>query len=94
MLFVDGPDRNIDILDLYSLRRQNSVKPVDKESIRCAITVQDRVGESTERHIFVGCTNGWLIRLDPVNYFTTLKVKLNNHIFCMLQIDENSILCG
>jgi hypothetical protein len=34
------------------------------------------------------------MRLDPVNFFTTLKVKLRNHIYCMLQIDVDTILCG
>jgi len=47
-----------------------------------------------EKHIFVGCTNGHLIRLDPVNYFVTLRVKLRKHIFCILQIDEDTLLCG
>jgi hypothetical protein len=34
------------------------------------------------------------MRLDPVNFFTTLKIKLKNHIYCMLQVDEDAILCG
>ena len=32
--------------------------------------------------------------MDPVNYFVTLKVKLKKHIFCLLQIDDNTLLCG
>lgn len=47
-----------------------------------------------ESHIFVGCTNGVLLRLDPVNYFITMKVKLRKHIFCLLQLDDDTILCG
>lgn len=34
------------------------------------------------------------MRLDPVNYFTTLQIKLKKHIFCLLQIDNDTILCG
>ena len=64
------------------------------ETIRCALSVGDYLPQQVEKHIFVGCTNGHLLRLDPVNYFVTLKIKLKKHIFCMLQIDENAILCG
>ena len=32
--------------------------------------------------------------MDPVNYFVTLKVKLRKHIFCMLQVGEDTLLCG
>ena len=64
------------------------------ETIRCAISVGDFQPQNVEKHIFVGCTNGHLLRLDPVNYFVTLKVKLRKHIFCLLQIDADTILCG
>jgi hypothetical protein len=42
----------------------------------------------------IGCTNGLLLWLDPVNHFITRKVKLKKHIFCMLQLDEHTVLCG
>ena len=64
------------------------------ETIRCAVSVGDFLQEQVERHIFIGCTNGNLLRLDPVNYFVTMQIKLKKHIFCMLQIDDNSLLCG
>lgn len=66
------------------------IPELDGEQIRCAITVIN----SYEQHIFVGCTNGVLFRLDPVNFQVTLKVKLHKNIFCLLQIDEDTVLCG
>lgn len=67
---------------------------LDNEQIRCAISVTTKRGLVTESHIFVGCTNGVLLRLDPVNFFITMKLKLSKHIFCLLQLDEDTILCG
>jgi hypothetical protein len=84
----------VDILDLESLKKQSEVKLLENEQIRCAISVGDRYNQESEKHIFVGCTNGHLLRLDPVNYFTTLQIKLKKHIFCLLQIDNDTILCG
>ena len=94
LLFVDGPNKQIDVLDMYSLKRQSCIEPMKDEQIRCALSVGQMSENTANRHIFVGCTNGHLMRLDPVNYFTTLKVKLRKHIFCMLQVDDNAILCG
>ena len=94
LLFVDGPDSQVDVLDLYSLKKQSSIQPLQNEQIRCAISVGDKESDGFEKHIFVGCTNGHLLRLDPVNYFTTMQIKLKKHIFRLLQIDENTILCG
>lgn len=71
------------------MKKLSSIQPHSNEQMRCALLV-----ESSEQHIFVGCTNGYLLRLDPINYFTTLEVKLQNHIFCMLQLDEETLLCG
>ena len=76
------------------MKKQSSIQPLKNEQIRCAISVGDKQSDGFEKHIFVGCTNGHLLRLDPVNYFTTMSVKLKKHIFCLLQIDENTILCG
>ena len=91
---MDGPDKIVEVLDLYSLKKQSQIQPFNSEQIRCAISVGDKASDGFEKHIFVGCTNGHLIRMDPVNYFTTLRIKLRKHIFCMLQIDEDTILCG
>ena len=57
---------------------------LEGEQIRCAISVTSKSGLVSETHIFVGCTNGVLLRLDPVNFFITMKVKLSKHIFCLL----------
>ena len=81
---MDGPDKMIDVVDMYSLKKQNSIEPAKNETIRCALSVGYSTNNNANRHIFVGCTNGFLMRLDPVNYFVTLKVKLRKHIFCML----------
>ena len=94
MLFVDGPHKQIEVLNLDTLTRNGSITPVGDEQLRCALSVGDKSKETSEKHIFVGCTNGHLMRLDPVNFFTTMRVKLKYHIYCMLQLDENSILCG
>ena len=67
---------------------------LEGEQIRCAISVTSKSGLVSETHIFVGCTNGVLLRLDPVNFFITMKVKLSKHIFCLLQLDVDTILCG
>jgi hypothetical protein len=74
----------IDVVDMYSLKKQNTIEPIKNENISCAISVGISSNNNANRHIFVGCTNGFLVRLDPVNYFQTLKVKLRKHIFCML----------
>ena len=29
-----------------------------------------------------------------MSYFITLKIKLSKHIFCMLQLDDETLLCG
>lgn len=47
-----------------------------------------------KKHIFVGQTNGHLMKLDPEKYYIMMRVKLKHHIYCMLQLDNNSILCG
>lgn len=62
--------------------------------MRCAIVVNEKRGHSTQQHIFVGCTNGLLLKLDPVNFLITMRVKLKKHIFCMLQLDDETVLCG
>ena len=72
LLFVDGPDKQIDVVDMYSLKRQNSIEPMKSESIRCAISVGQTSNNNANRHIFVGCTNGYLMRLDPVNFASFL----------------------
>ena len=41
LLFCDGPDKQIDVLDLYSLRKQNQIVPMKEETMRCAISVGD-----------------------------------------------------
>ena len=84
----------VEVLDLHSLSKHSQIEPMKGEQIRCALTVDAKESEGREKHIFLGCTNGYLIRLDPVNYFTTMRVKLQKHIFCMLQLDEDTILCG
>lgn len=82
------------MLDLESLKVHAAVNLPDGEELRCSITVGDKQSDYEQKHIFVGCTNGHLLRLDPVNYFTTMRVKLHKHIFCLLQLDEDTILCG
>ena len=72
----------------------SEIPELQGEQIRCAITTQVKNGLNQEQHIFIGCTNGILLRLDPVNFFITMKVKLKKHIFCLLQIDEETVLCG
>lgn len=41
LLFCDGPDKQIDVLDLYSLRKQSQIVPMKEETMRCAISVGD-----------------------------------------------------
>ena len=41
LLFCDGPDKQIDVLDLYSLKKQTQIEPMREETIRCAISVGD-----------------------------------------------------
>jgi len=94
VLFTDGPDRKVHVLNLETLKKQSEILDLDGEQIRCAIAVGDSVSLGAEKHVFVGCTNGLLLRLDPVNYFITMRIKLKKHIFCLLQIDEETVLCG
>jgi len=91
---VDGPDRKVCVLDQETLKAVSEIPDLQGEQIRCAITTTCKNGLTTEQHIFIGCTNGLLLRLDPVNFFITMKVKLKKHIFCLLQIDEDTVLCG
>ena len=42
LLFVDGPDSQVEVLDLYSLKKQTSIRPLMDEQIRCAISVGDK----------------------------------------------------
>lgn len=93
-MFADGPDRKVHVLKLETLKKQTEIIDLDGEQIRCAIEVSDKASYGTEKHILVGCTNGLLLRLDPVNYFITMRVKLKKHIFCLLQIDDETVLCG
>lgn len=94
LLLADGPDRKVVVLDQDTLKVINEITDLDGEQIRCAISVIEKRGNTTEQHIFVGCTNGILLRLDPINFFITMRIKLKKHIFCLLQLDEDTILCG
>lgn len=94
LILADGPDRRVCVLDQETLKMVNEIPDLANEQIRCAITTTCKTGLTTEQHIFIGCTNGLLLRLDPVNFFITMKVKLKKHIFCLLQIDEETVLCG
>lgn len=82
LVLADGPDRKVCVLDQETLKQISEIPELDGEQIRCAITINGK--NSTEQHIFVGCTNGVLLRLDPVNFFITMRVKLRKHIFCLL----------
>jgi hypothetical protein len=94
LVLVDGQDRKVSVLDQETLKMVSEIPELQGEQIRCAITTQVKNGLNQEQHIFIGCTNGILLRLDPVNFFITMKVKLKKHIFCLLQIDEETVLCG
>lgn len=62
--------------------------------MRCALAVEDQKSGGKAKHILVGCTGGLLLRLDPVNFFVTLRIQLHKHIFCLLQLDSETVLCG
>jgi hypothetical protein len=87
---VDGPDRKVLVLDQETLKQVSEIVALGGEQIRCAIAVKTK----TQSHIFLGCTNGVLIRLDSSTFSVTMCVRLRKHIFCLLQVDEDSILCG
>ena len=82
LILVDGADRKVSILDQETLKAVQEIPDLDGEQIRCAITTTSMTTQ--EQHIFIGCTNGLLLRLDPVNFFVTMRVKLHKHVFCML----------
>ena len=39
LLFVDGPDKQIEVLSLDTLTKSGSIQPVGEEQIRCAISI-------------------------------------------------------
>jgi hypothetical protein len=84
VLFTDGPEKKVHVLNLETLKKQFEIADLDGEQIRCAISVSDAASNGSEKHVFAGCTNGLLLRLDPVNYFITMRIKLKKHIFCLL----------
>jgi hypothetical protein len=91
-LLVDGAERKVCVLDIETLKVVGEVAELEGETIRCAVSVCDN--EKQEHHVFVGCTSGLLLRVDPVSFFVTMRIKLNKHIFCMLQMDDDTLLCG
>ena len=72
------------VLNLETLKKQSEIADLDGEQIRCTLAVSDAANFGNEKHVFAGCTNGLLLRLDPVNYFITMRIKLKKHIFCLL----------
>lgn len=81
LLLVDT-DHGVSVVDAVSLKLLSVVGI--KESMRCAVQTADSV--------WIGCTNGLLIKTD-LQFEVVMLVKLKKHIFSILVVDD-CLLCG